>query len=46
MPLRPGLPPPQGVVALSELHAMPVDYAHLGEIMERIEPWLREWTGV
>ena len=46
MPLRPGLPPPQGVVAIGELHAMPVDYAHLGEIMERIEPWLREWTGV
>ena len=22
------------------------NYARLGEIMERIEPWLREWAGV
>ena len=46
MPLRPGVPPPPGVPPIGELRTMPVDYARLGEIMERIEPWLREWAGV
>src|SRR5438105_9962549 len=46
MPLRSGVPPSPGAVPIDQLRAMPVDYARLGEIMERIEPWLRQWAGV
>jgi iron(III) transport system substrate-binding protein len=46
MPLRPGVPTPPGVSRLEEVRAMPVDYARLGDVMERIQPWLREWVGL
>jgi len=46
MPLRPGVPAPAGVGRVDDLRAMPVDYARLGDVMERIQPWLREWVGL
>jgi len=46
MPLRPGVPTPQGVLRASEIRAMPVDYARVAEEMERIQPWLRQWAGL
>jgi len=46
MPLRPGVPTPQGVVPVSGIRAMDVDYARVAEEMERIQPWLREWAGL
>jgi iron(III) transport system substrate-binding protein len=46
MPLRPGVSTPPGVSRLEEVRAMPVDYARLGDVMERIQPWLRGWVGL
>lgn len=46
MPLRPGVPTPPGVRRLDQVRAMPVDYARLGDIVERIQPLLRAWTGL
>jgi iron(III) transport system substrate-binding protein len=46
MPLRPGVPTPQGVRRVSDIRAMDVDYARVAEEMERIQPWLRRWTGL
>ena len=46
MPLRSGVSTPPGIHSVQQVHAMAVDYSRLGEVMERIEPWLREWTGL
>jgi iron(III) transport system substrate-binding protein len=46
MPLRAGVPTPQGVLRVSEIRAMAVDYARVAEEMERIEPKLRQWAGL
>jgi iron(III) transport system substrate-binding protein len=46
MPLRPGVPAPPGVRPVSDIKAIAVDYAQVGETMERIQPWLREWVGL
>jgi iron(III) transport system substrate-binding protein len=46
MPLRTGVPVPPGVKPLAEVHAMSVDYAKLGDVMEQIQPWLRGWVGL
>lgn len=46
MPLRPSVPLPPSLRSVSQLRAMKVDYAHLGDVMERIQPWLREWAGL
>jgi iron(III) transport system substrate-binding protein len=46
MPLRPGVPVPPGVKPLAAVHAMSVDYARLGDIMEQVQPWLRSWVGL
>jgi len=46
MPLRPGVPTPQGVLRVSDIRAMDVDYARVAEEMERIQPWLRQWAGL
>jgi len=46
MPLRPGVARPAGLRAVGEVRAMEVDYARLGEVMERIQPWLRHWVGL
>jgi iron(III) transport system substrate-binding protein len=46
MPLRAGVPVPAGVKSVSEIKALSVDYAALGDVMERIQPWLRQWVGL
>jgi iron(III) transport system substrate-binding protein len=46
MPLRANVPTPAAVRPLSEIRAMPVDYATVAQTMERIQPWLREWVGL
>ena len=46
MPLHPGVPTPPKVRAVDKLKAFPVDYGRIGETMERIQPWLREWAGM
>ena len=46
MPLRAGVATPNGVRRVSEIRAMPVDYARVAEEMERIQPWLRQWAGL
>lgn len=46
MPLRADVPTPPSVRRVSDLKAMQVDYARVAEEMERIQPWLRQWTGL
>jgi iron(III) transport system substrate-binding protein len=46
MPLRAGVPTPAGVRRVSDIRAMQVDYARVAEEMERIQPWLRQWSGL
>ncbi len=46
LPVRAGVSAPKGMRRLSEVRAMPVDYARLGDVMERIQPWLLEWAGL
>ncbi len=46
MPLRHGVPLPPGGRSVEDLRAMRVDYGQLGEVMQRIQPWLRDWTGM
>jgi hypothetical protein len=37
---------PPNVSRVGDVRSMPVDYARLAEIIERIQPWLREWVGL
>jgi iron(III) transport system substrate-binding protein len=46
VPLRPGAHTPPGMPSLERVRAMPVDYAHLGDVIERIQPMLRRWSGM
>jgi iron(III) transport system substrate-binding protein len=46
MPLRPSVPLPPSLRGVQQVRALKVDYASLGDVMERIQPWLREWTGL
>ncbi len=46
MPLRSDVTPPAGVRRVSDLRPMEVDYAVLGDVMERVQPWLRSWAGL
>jgi iron(III) transport system substrate-binding protein len=46
MPLRADVPALPSVRRASDLKAMQVDYARVAEEMERIQPWLRTWTGL
>jgi iron(III) transport system substrate-binding protein len=46
MPLRAGVKTPPRVRPVSAIRAMEVDFARVAEEMERIQPWLREWTGL
>jgi iron(III) transport system substrate-binding protein len=46
MPLRDGVPVPSGVLPLSAVKAMPVDYERVAAQMERIQPFLRQWVGM
>jgi iron(III) transport system substrate-binding protein len=43
MPLRPGVQVPAGVRTVGDVKAMQVDYARVGDTMERVQPWLRRW---
>ena len=45
MPLRADIQVP-GVRSASSFRSMQVDYARLGDEMERIQPWLRQWVGL
>lgn len=44
LPLRGVVRRPAGLPDLSTLRAMPVDFARLGRIMDRIHPYLRDWA--
>lgn len=46
MPLQSGVETPAGVRSAHEIRAMDVDYAEIGKVLERIQPWLRSWVGV
>jgi iron(III) transport system substrate-binding protein len=46
MPLRRDVPTDAGVRRVGDVRAMEVDYAELGAVMDRIQPWLRQWTGL
>jgi iron(III) transport system substrate-binding protein len=46
MPLRSSVPAPAGVRPMADVKAMAVDYGSVGETMEKIQPWLREWVGL
>ena len=46
MPVRSDVAPPEGVHRVDEIRAMRVDYAALGALMERVQPWLRNWAGL
>jgi len=46
MPLRKGVQTPPGVKNVAEVRAMKVDYGKVAEEIEKIQPWLREWTGI
>ncbi len=46
MPLRAGVPTPANVRGVDSIEAMAVDYGRVAEMMEEIQPRLREWTGL
>ena len=46
VPLRPGIPTPPGVKRASDFEAMTVDYARVGDEMERMQSWLKGWVGL
>jgi iron(III) transport system substrate-binding protein len=46
MPLRASVPTPANVRSASGIRALPVDYSKVAAEMERIQPWLREWSGL
>jgi len=46
IPLRSGVPTPEGVRSADEIRAMGVDYSQLALTMNRIEPWLGQWVGL
>jgi iron(III) transport system substrate-binding protein len=46
IPLRAGVAAPPGVRCASDLRAMQVDYGKVAAEMERIQPWLRAWSGL
>lgn len=46
MPLRSDVSPPANGRRVRDIRAMEVDYQRVGDEMERIQPWLREWVGL
>jgi len=46
MPLRAGVETPPNVKRVSDIRAMDVDFGRVAEEMERIQPWLRQWSGL
>ena len=46
IPLRPGVPGPEGNPSIEEIHAMTVDYPNLARILQDISKgFLRQWVG-
>jgi iron(III) transport system substrate-binding protein len=46
MPLQSNVHTPPGVRNVREIRAMDVDYRAVAEVLERIQPWLRDWVGL
>jgi iron(III) transport system substrate-binding protein len=46
MPLHPDVAVPGGVRRVTDIRATTIDYANIADTMERIQPWLREWSGI
>ena len=46
MPLQPGVETPPGIRNAREIHAMEADYRAIADVLERIQPWLRDWVGL
>lgn len=46
MPVRAGVPTPPSVRSVGSIWAMQVDYGKVADEMERIQPWLRQWSGL
>jgi iron(III) transport system substrate-binding protein len=46
LPLRSNAARPPHIRSVAELRSMDVDYADVAKQMEKIQPWLREWTGL
>jgi len=46
MPLRAGVPVPEGVRRVDEIRAMPVDFAKVADAMDRLQPRLKQWVGL
>jgi iron(III) transport system substrate-binding protein len=46
MPLQAGVPTPPSVRRVGEVRALRIDYAEVSREMERIQPWVRQWTGL
>lgn len=46
MPLRTNVPTPANVRRVGDIRPMAVDYANVASEIERIQPWLRSWTGL
>ncbi|HHQ14147.1 MAG TPA: extracellular solute-binding protein, partial [Chromatiales bacterium] len=45
IPLRAGVPVPEGMVTIDEITAMPVDYARLASLLERLSSgYLKDWV--
>ena len=45
LPLRPDVSV-AGVRSVGSIRALPVDYDRLASVIERIQPWLRDWVGL
>lgn len=46
MPLHAGVATPDHVPNVDKIKAMQVDYGEVAATMDRIQPWLREWSGL
>ncbi len=46
MPLRASVPVPPSLKRIGDIRPMRVDYSKVADDMERIQPWLRQWTGL
>ncbi|WP_394846838.1 extracellular solute-binding protein [Pendulispora brunnea] len=46
MPLRSGVPVPEGVRRVSDLHAMNVDFSKVADAMDRLQGRLKQWVGL
>ncbi|WP_394836418.1 extracellular solute-binding protein [Pendulispora rubella] len=46
MPLRAGVPVPEGVRRVSDLRAMNVDFAKVADAMDRLQGRLKRWVGL